>query len=132
MQKVFSPPSQKSGFFVLGVPPLIAPTRLPIGTCVQPSGIGPNSVSINRSGNWSRGARIPEDILIHILKTGRAGYLGLDRFEINELGFEDRSCHCLQRLVHSAVQLDFVVEGTEDICNIDLYIHFWICNFDSF
>src|SRR5208337_555143 len=61
-----------------------------------------------RSREHSRRRRIHPNRLV-------AFNLGPDGVEVHEPRLEDRPSHRLQRLVHPAVQVDLVVEGTEDL-----------------
>jgi len=45
--------------------------------------------------------------------------------EVDESALEDRLRHRLQRRIHPAIQLDFVVKGTKYICNFGLEFNWW-------
>ena len=47
-------------------------------------------------------------------RVGRASHLAAGRAEIDEPVAKDRLRHCLQRLIHPPIQLDLVVEHSQD------------------
>ena len=57
---------------------------------------------------------MPEGVLLE-------GGLGADGVEVHEPGLEERPRHFLQRLIHTPVQLDLVVQRAEDVGDGSLF-----------
>ena len=58
-------------------------------------------------------------------------YFGSDGVKVDKPGLEQRTGHLLQRVVHSPVQLDLVVQGAEDVGNSALFGEGRKNNFES-
>ena len=63
--------------------------------------------------------------LLQLLRDGVAGSQGVvdDGIEIDEPAFEEGLGHGFQSVVHFAVELDFVVQGAEDVGDGALFLY---------
>ena len=104
-----------------------ASTTSPNSFTCHPSGISPSSESTSRSGKEVvvLGGEAGE----RLAGAPSAVHLGADRVEVHEPRLEQRPRHLLQRLVHPPVQLDLVVERSEDVGDGALFGEGWEAHF---